>query len=318
MTIKKAPTALLFPGQAAHYAGMGRELYQEFFCVQETFSVASYVANCSMPRLCFEDPDKKLSLTEYAQPSILTVSVAVAKLLEYHTGIMPYIKAVAGHSLGEISALAFGRAFMFADALRLVIARAKAMQRAVPVGQGSMAAIIGLGLEAVQLACQQAADNQVVVPANINSPNQIVISGHREAVDRACQLISEAGARKIVALEVSAPFHCSLMEPAAQQFSSSFKQVKMQPTTIPVYRTVDNTPHGEVKEIQEFLAKQLTTLVDWPGMISSLQSSGIEQFIIVCPGRVLGSLIRQIDRSIPFYIVEDLRSFEELLAIFPR
>ena len=318
MSLEKKPTALLSPGQAAHYVGMGSDFYNEFPSVRETFEIASQVAKYNMAKLCFEDPQDRLKLTEYAQPAILTVSLAVAKLIEYYTGVMSFIKAAAGHSLGEISALTFSKSFFMADALRLVIARAKAMQRAVPIGQGKMAAIIGLDFEKIQEVCQQAAKGQVVTPANVNAPDQIVIAGHREAVDRACQLSSRAGAKKTMGLEVSAPFHCPLMEPAAREFERAFSYINLQPTEISVYQNVDNSPYGNPTAIQEFLVRQLTSPVNWPGMIESLKKQGIQQFIIVCPGKVLGGLMRRIDRSLPFFIVEDLASFNELASQFPK
>lgn len=318
MSIEKTSTALLFPGQAAHYVGMGNDFYDEFFNVRETFEIASQVAKYNMARLCFEDPQDRLKLTEYAQPAILTVSLAVAELIEYYTGFIPLIKAAAGHSLGEISALAFGKSLTLAEALYLVITRAKAMQRAVPIGQGKMAAIIGLDSEKIQEVCQQAAKGQVVTPANINAPGQVVIAGHREAVDRACQLSFQAGAKKTIALEVSAPFHCPLMEPAAREFEQAFSRIKLQSAKIPVYRNVDNSPHGDPMAIQKFLIQQLTKPVNWPGLIESLKKQGIQQFIVVCPGKVLGGLIRRIDRSLPLFIVDDLASFNKLASQFPK
>jgi len=318
MFIGKIPTALLFPGQAAHYVGMGKDLYNGFLSVRETFQIASGVADYNMARLCFEDPQDHLKLTEYVQPAILTVSLAVAELIEHYTGFIPLIKAAAGHLLGEISALAFGKSFILVDALCLVIARAKAMQRAVPIGQGKMAAIVGLDFGKIQEVCQQAAQNQVVTLANINAPGQVVIAGHRETVDRACQLSSQAGAKKTIVLEVSAPFHCPLKEPAAREFKRAFSQINLQSAKIPVYRNVDNSAHGDPMAIQKFLIQQLTKLVNWPGMIESLKKQGIQQFIIVCPGKVLGGLMRRIDRSLPFFIVEDLASFNKLASQFPK
>lgn len=318
MSIKRMPTALLFPGQAAHYIGMGRDFYDEFSAVRKTFQIASGVADYDMARLCFEDPQDRLKLTEYAQPAIVTVSLAVAELIKYNTGFMPFIEAVAGHSLGEMAALAFAKSFTLADALRLVIARAKAMQRAVPIGQGKMAAIIGLDFKKVQEICQQATQDQVVTLANINAADQVVIAGHTQAVDHACQLSAQAGAKRIIALKVSAPFHCPLMEPAAHEFERAFSQINLRPTKIPVYRNVDNSAHQDPLAIQKFLVRQLTSPVNWPGMIEALKRQGIEQFVIVCPGKVLGGLMRRIDRSLPFFIVEDSASFNELAFQFPK
>jgi len=318
MFIEKKPTALLFSGQAAHYVGMGQDFYDEFPGVRETFQIASGVADFNMARLCFEDPQDRLKLTEYAQPAILTVSLVVAELIKFNTGFKPFIKAVAGHSLGEISALAFAKSFTLAEALRLVIARAKAMQRAVPIGQGKMAAIIGLDLKKVQEFCQYAAQDQVVTLANINAADQIVIAGHTEAVDRVCQLSAQAGAKRTIALKVSAPFHCPLMEPAAQEFERAFSQINLRPANITVYRNVDNSVHGDPMAIQKFLIQQLTKPVNWPGMIKSLGEQGIKQFIIVCPGKVLGGLMRRIDRSLSSFIIEDLASFHELASQFPK
>jgi len=318
MVLNKVTTAMLFPGQAAHYIGMCRDLYKQYSCIQKTFSIASQVTNIDMPKLCFEDPNDRLRLTEFAQPAIFTAAVAVAKLIEDHTGIMPYVKAAAGHSLGEISALSFGGAFTFEDALRLVLARAKSMQRAVPVGQGSMAAIIGLEPREVQSICMQSAEDQIVVPANINAPGQIVIAGHVDAVARACRLSMQVGAKKIVPIDVSAPFHCSLMLPAAEKFAKAFDQLIIKPVRFPIYRNVDNAPHGESGEIREYLVKQLTMPVNWPGMVAALNSSGIRQFVVVCPGKVLSGLMRRIDRSLPLIMVEDSASFKELLDSFPK
>jgi [acyl-carrier-protein] S-malonyltransferase len=307
--------AFLFPGQGSQTVGMGKDLYDKFSLARRTFEEANSALGYSISQLCFEGPEEKLKLTEITQPAILTVSIAVQRVLA-EKGITPHF--VAGHSLGEYSAHVCAGTLKFADAVRLVRNRGKYMQEAVPVGVGAMAAILALSIEKLQSLCEQAAreTGQVVSPANINSPDQIVISGNKAAVERAAELAKEAGAKRAVMLPVSAPFHCSLMKPAQDNLARDLGQAAFADPHVGVICNVDATMVSSAAVAREKLIQQVTGAVQWVRSIESLIANGVSTFVEVGPGKVLSGLMRQIDRSKTCLNVENSESLEKLLTQF--
>ena len=307
--------AFLFPGQASQAVGMGKDLFEEFPVVRRTFEEADASLGYPISQLCFDGPEEKLKLTEITQPAILTVSIAAQRVLA-ENGIAPQF--VAGHSLGEYSAHVCAGTLKFADAVRLVRNRGKYMQDAVPVGVGAMAAVLALPIERLQAVCEQAAreTDLVVSPANINSPDQIVISGNKAAVERAAELAKEAGAKRIVMLPVSAPFHCSLMKPAQDNLAKDLAQADFDNPHIPVICNVDASAVSSGTVAREKLIQQVTGAVQWVPSIETLVANGGNIFIEVGPGKVLTGLMRQIDRSKTALNLENSESLQKLLAQF--
>jgi [acyl-carrier-protein] S-malonyltransferase len=305
--------AFLFPGQGSQTVGMGRDLAEKFPVAKALFEEADDALGYSLSTLCFDGPEEQLKQTEYTQPAILTVSVAAARVLAEHG-----IKAsfAAGHSLGEYSAHVAAGTFSFADAVRTVRSRGQFMQHAVPAGKGGMAAILGLDAARIADLCQQASDelNSIVAPANMNAPEQTVISGDAAAVARASELCKEAGAKRAVTLAVSAPFHCKLMEPAAEKLASELERVIFNDPTIPVASNVDARFVSRSTEVRDCLIRQVTGAVRWTECIALLKEAGATTFIEVGPGKVLSGLMRQIDRAQPMLNVEDAASLEKTLA----
>lgn len=293
---------------------MGRDLSEKFPSAKAVFDEADEALGYGLSKLCFEGPEDKLKQTEYTQPAILTVSVAAARVLAEH-GISASM--AAGHSLGEYSAHVLAGTFSFADAVRTVRSRGQFMQDAVPPGKGAMAAVLGLEAACIGDLCQQASDehNCIVAPANMNAPEQTVISGDAAAVARACELCKEAGAKRCVPLPVSAPFHCKLMEPAAEQLASELERVIFNDPAIPVASNVDARFVGRRSEIRDCLIRQVTGAVRWTECIDLLRTTGgATTFVEVGPGRVLSGLMRQIDRGLTMLNVEDGASLEKTLA----
>jgi [acyl-carrier-protein] S-malonyltransferase len=286
--------ALLFPGQGSQTVGMGKDLAEKFPLARQTFDEADDALGYKLSQLCFEGPEDQLRLTEITQPAILTVSVAALRVLESR---IPKPAYVAGHSLGEYSAHVASGTFAFAHALRTVRNRGKYMQEAVPVGVGAMAAILGMDLEKVTAVCNDAAQGEVCQPANINSPEQIVISGNTAAVERAAKLADERGAKKARLLPVSAPFHCSLMKPAQDRLEADLNALKMQKPVVPVACNVDAALVADELRARDTLVRQVTGSVKWDQCMRLLMGLGVETFIEVGPGKVLWGLLRQIDRS---------------------
>ena len=298
----------MFPGQGSQYAGMGRDLARRYPVVEATFEQADQALDFPLSRLCFEGPEEDLKLTENTQPAILACSVAVHAVLR-ERGVEP--NYVAGHSLGEYSALVAAGSIEFAEALRLVRKRGRYMQEAVPSGVGAMAALLGMPAGKLESICSEAAQGEVVSPANLNSPAQAVIAGHAGAVERAMKLAKEAGARKAVLLQVSAPFHCALMKPAQERLSADLDAIDFKDLAVPL---VNNFAAREIRtgaDAREGLKQQVPNPVRWEDSIRKLASGGVDRFVEVGPGKVLTGLLRNIDRSLDGSAVGDLNSLEK-------
>lgn len=302
-------TAFLFPGQGSQYAGMGRELAESFPAVRQVFEQADDALGFSLSRLCFDGPDEELKLTENTQPAILTCSAATWAVLR-ERGVEPDF--VAGHSLGEYSALVAAGALDFGDAVRLVRKRGRYMQEAVPPGVGAMAALIGLPSGKLGSVCAEAAQGEVVSAANLNSPAQVVIAGHAGAVERAVEGARAAGAKKAVLLEVSAPFHCALMSPAQEKLAADLDAAKFHDLAIPLVNNFAAELVQSADAAREGLKQQVPHPVRWEQSIRRLASLGVANFVEVGPGRVLTGLLRSIDRSLKGSNVEDAKSLEKL------
>jgi len=294
--------AFVFPGQGSQYVGMGQRLAEQFEVCRETLEQADAALGDSLTTLCFEGPEDALTLTENTQPAVLAVSVAVHRLL-VSRGVRPEI--VAGHSLGEYSAHVAAGTISFADVLRTVRRRGQFMQEAVPVGTGAMAAILGLDAESVRQACQDVAGDEVVSPANLNAPGQVVIAGARDAVARAVVRATELGARRSMTLPVSAPFHCALMKPAERRLESELRRLVVSDPAIPVVANVDAELKDDAASSIDALVRQVSAPVQWEAVVKRLVASGVDTCIEVGPGKVLGGLIKKIDRQIRIASVED-------------
>jgi [acyl-carrier-protein] S-malonyltransferase len=302
--------AFLFPGQGSQYPGMGKELADAHPVARSVFAEADEALGFSLSELCFSGSEEALKLTANTQPAILTTSVAAYRVLA-ENGVKPDF--VAGHSLGEYSALVGAGGLEFADAARLVRRRGEYMQSAVPEGVGAMAAILGLAPAQVSELCRKACESQIVTPANLNSPEQTVISGDAEAVKRAVELASAGGAKRAVMLAVSAPFHSALMVPAAQRLEADLRATTFHKLRIPLVTNTDAEITIAGDEARESLIRQVTLPVRWEESIRELVDQGVNTFVEVGPGRVLTGLLRQIDRSVHVFNVEDDKSFHSTL-----
>jgi [acyl-carrier-protein] S-malonyltransferase len=308
--------ALLFPGQGSQAAGMGKELAFNHIVARRTFEEADTALGYDLSKLCFEGPDDQLRLTEITQPAILTVSVAAARVLA-DVGIVPSF--VAGHSLGEYSAHVVAGTLSFADAVRTVRNRGKYMQEAVPVGVGTMAAILALSVEKIHEACAEAIaqfPGQVCEPANINSSGQVVISGSKAAVERAAELCKKKGAKRAVMLPVSAPFHCSLMQPAQDRLAADLEALTFNTPQIPVLCNVEAAPVCDAARSRETLIRQVTGAVQWENSMRALIAQGVTQFVEAGPGAVLTGLLRQIDKAQHCFNVENEATLQKAKAHF--
>ncbi|MBW2276709.1 MAG: ACP S-malonyltransferase [Deltaproteobacteria bacterium] len=287
--------AFVFPGQGAQKVGMGRELFEASAAARTTFEEADAALGESLSSLIFEGPQEDLTLTANTQPAILTVSIAALRALKEQSGdLSPSF--VAGHSLGEFSALVAAGAIDFADAVKTTRARGTFMQQAVPAGEGAMAAVMKKTPEEIADACRQAAEGDVVSPANFNSPAQVVISGKKAAVERASALLAQSGGR-VIPLKVSAPFHCALMEPAASGLDGYLADVQLSSPSVPVVTNVEATPNTDGARVRELLVRQVTSPVRWTESVQQMIKDGVTTFVELGPGNVLAGLIRKIDSS---------------------
>ncbi len=308
-----AKIAFIFPGQGSQIVGMGKDLAEKYPIARQTFEEADNALGYRLSQVCFDGPEDQLRLTEITQPAILTVSIAALRVLE---GRVPKPCFVAGHSLGEYSAHVASGTMTFADAVRTVRNRGKYMQEAVPVGVGAMAAILGMELEKVSAICAEVAQGEVCSPANINSPEQIVISGNTAAVERGTKLADERGAKRAKLLPVSAPFHCSLMKPAQDRLEVDLNALKMQKPVYPVVCNVEASLVCDEERARETLVAQVTGSVKWEPSMRLLIEKGVETFIEIGPGKVLCGLMRQIDRSKICLNVSDEASLTKTIAPF--
>ena len=306
--------AYIFPGQGSQAAGMGKALFEAFPEARAVFDSVDAALGEKLSTLCFEGPDEKLRLTANTQPSILTVSAAAAAVLAAR-GVRPDL--VAGHSLGEYSALVATGALSAADAARAVRARGTFMQEAVPAGQGAMAAVLGLEPERVRAICEsvQAATGKVVSPANYNQPNQTVIAGEAGAVAEAGLRLKEAGAKRVLPLPVSAPFHCALMEPVKARLEAVLRAVAWNEPSVPVVTNVEAKANRETARIVPLLVEQVTAPVRWIEIVQEIARLGVTRVVEVGPGTVLGGLVRRIEKGVEVHSVSDPDSLAKTLAV---
>jgi [acyl-carrier-protein] S-malonyltransferase len=305
--------AFIFPGQGSQVVGMGQDLAAQYPAARQAFEEADQALGYKLSQLCFEGPEEQLRLTEITQPAILTTSIAALRVLQSR---LPKPSFVAGHSLGEYSAHVASGTISLTEAVRTVRNRGKYMQQAVPVGVGAMAAILGMELEKVVAICHDAAQGEVCSPANINSPEQIVISGNTAAVERGATLARERGAKLAKLLPVSAPFHCSLMKPAQDRLQGDLNTLKMQRPVYPVVCNVEATPVSSETKARATLVAQVTGSVKWEQSMRLLIAEGVQTFVEIGPGKVLCGLMRQIDRSKTCVNVGDEASLKKTLEQF--
>ncbi len=307
--------AVVFPGQASQAVGMGQEVAKAFPAAREVFEEIDEALGQNLSKLMFEGPDDELILTENAQPAIMAVSLAVMRVLSDEGGFDLATSAafIAGHSLGEYSALSAAGSLGLADTARLLKTRGRAMQDAVPVGQGAMAALMGLDLEVVQAVAEEAAGGEVCTAANDNAPGQVVVSGSVGAVERAVEIAKAKGAKRAIMLPVSAPFHCALLAPAAEVMAEALAGVPMEPPKVPLVANVTARPVTDPEEIRHLLVEQVTGMVRWRECVLTMKEEGVDTVVEVGNGKVLSGLIRRIDGDLSAISVGTPETIEEFL-----
>lgn len=303
--------AYIFPGQGSQSVGMGKDLHDNFPAAKRVFQEADDALGFKLSEMCFAGTTEDLALTANTQPAILTVSIAALRAMEAEN--FPPPAFVAGHSLGEYSALVAAGAMSFADAVKTVRRRGTYMQEAVPVGTGAMAAILGSDAATVEVVCAEAADGQVCSPANINSPSQIVIAGDAEAIDRAIEILKEKGAKRAIKLNVSAPFHCALMLPAQERLASDLEEIDFTDLSCPIIENVSAGANIKGERVRIALTEQVSRPVRWSESIGALTAAGVETFIEVGAGKVLSGLVKQINRDARCMNVENSEGLRNTL-----
>ena len=301
--------AFIFPGQGSQYIGMGKDFFENFREAREVFQEADDVLHLSISSLCFQGPEEALKLTENTQPAVLTTSIAVLRVLQAEKGVVPNL--VAGHSLGEYSALVVSGALAFADSVQIVRLRGRFMQEAVPVGEGAMAAILGMERGQVEKLCEEAAQGDVLTPANFNCPGQIVIAGHTKAIERAMERVKQNG-KKAVALPVSAPFHSPLMKPAGERLGKVLEGITIQDLKIPVVTNVEADINQSKERVKELLVTQVSSPVRWEESMQKISGNGIEQILEIGPGKVLSGLMKRINPKVETKNIEDIQTLKKI------
>jgi len=302
-------TAFIFPGQGSQYVGMGKEFFENFREARDVFQEADDVLHLPISSLCFHGPEEALKLTENTQPAVLTTSIAALRVLQAEKGVVPHL--AAGHSLGEYSALVVSGALAFADAVQIVRLRGRFMQEAVPVGEGAMAAILGMERGQVEKLCEEAAQGEVLTPANFNCPGQIVIAGHAKAVERAMERVKQEG-KKAVPLPVSAPFHSPLMKPAGERLEKVLEGIPIQDLKVPVVTNVEADINQSKERVKELLVSQVWSPVRWEESMQKITGDGIEQTLEIGPGKVLSGLMKRINSKIETKNIEDIQTLKKI------
>ena len=297
-------TAFIFPGQGSQYPGMGRELSENFPIAKQVFEEADDALGIKLSSICFAGSEDELKLTANTQPAILTASIAALRVVTQETGLKA--DYLAGHSLGEYSALVCSGALRFADAVRTVRARGTFMQEAVPVGTGAMAAMLSIERDVLEEICKEASQGEIVSPANFNSPGQIVIAGHATAVNRAIEIAKAKGFRKAMILPVSAPFHCALMQPAADRLAGVLEKTAFLDMILPVVANAIARANADKSQVMPLLVKQVCAPVLWEQSVAEMAAQGVDNFIEIGPGKVLSGLVKRITKGVVTANIEDI------------
>jgi [acyl-carrier-protein] S-malonyltransferase len=303
------PIAFIFPGQGSQYVGMGKEFCENFNVAKQIFQEADDSLHLMISKLCFKGPEETLKLTENSQPAVLTTSIASLKVLQTEKGLKPQF--TAGHSLGEYSALVASEALTFSEAVKIVHFRGKFMQEAVPVGEGAMAAVLGMEQEKVEKICEEVSSGEVLTTANFNCPGQIVVAGHAKAVERAIERIKQEG-KKAVLLPVSAPFHSPLMKPAAERLEKALEEISVSDLKIPVVTNVEAEVNTLKDRVKGLLVAQVSSPVRWEESMRKMITKGIEQVLEIGPGKVLSGLMKRIDHRIETGNLEDIQTLKKI------